>query len=64
LQDAGTARVVDRITFLLAAWLEQQLAIGCAQLALHAGLADVGSAFPRAIEQLACGEQRKKGNED
>ncbi|MNI97211.1 hypothetical protein D3C73_1558150 [compost metagenome] len=64
MQDAGAASVIDHITTLLAAWLEQQLAFGSAQLALQTGLADVGGAFTRAIQQLASGEQWEQGNED
>ncbi|MCY1455854.1 hypothetical protein D9M71_730230 [compost metagenome] len=64
LQDAGAARVIDQVTALLAARLEQQFAVGGAQLALQAGLPDVGGTFTRTVEQLAGGEQRKQGNED
>jgi hypothetical protein len=62
LQDAGATDVIDYETALLITWLEQQLAVGRRQLALHAGLAHVGSTLPWAIEQLASGEQRKQGN--
>jgi hypothetical protein len=62
LQDAGAPGVIDHKTALFITRLEQQLAVGRRQLALHAGLAHMGGALPWAIEQLASGEQRKQGN--
>ena len=64
LQDAGAARVIDQVTALLVARLEQQFALGGAQLALHAGLPDVGGTFTLAVEHLAGREQREQGNKD
>ncbi|MNP03401.1 hypothetical protein D3C76_952850 [compost metagenome] len=64
LQDAGATRIVDHVTALFTARLEQQFAVGSAQLALHAGLPDVGGTFTRTVEQLAGCEQGEQGNND
>jgi hypothetical protein len=47
---------------LLIARLEQQLAFGRRQLALHAGLPRLGGAFIGAIKQLTGCEQREHGD--
>ncbi|MNH23208.1 hypothetical protein D3C79_830970 [compost metagenome] len=62
LQDAGGGDVVDHESAVFAARLEQQLATGGTQLALHARGADVRVAGGVSHE-LAAGEQGQQGGE-
>ena len=62
LHDAGATAVMHGIQGVALAGLEHQLAVGHAELTLHAGQAGRGGCLGRTLEQLAAGKQREQGD--